>query len=139
MDETPRYVFDTGVLVSAAMFRDSTPGKAIREALSRGSILMSSATAHELQDVFIRPKFDRYLRSATRKRFLAALLRRATIVEIEERFQACRDPKDNKFLDLAVASQASCLVTGDEDLLTRHPFQRIPIVTPADFLSTFCR
>ena len=46
---------------------------------------------------------------------------------------ACRDPKDNKFLELAVAGSAGYLISGDEDLLVLNPFRGIRIVTPAEF------
>jgi len=49
----------------------------------------------------------------------------------------CRDPKDNKFLELAVEANASCIVTGDKDLLVLDPFRGIPILTAADFLKKF--
>jgi predicted nucleic acid-binding protein len=45
---------------------------------------------------------------------------------ITERIVACRNPTDDKFLELAVS--------GDKDLLTLHPFRGIPIVTPAAFV-----
>jgi uncharacterized protein len=134
MTERRRFVFDTNVLVSAALFKDSTPGRALQSAIRHGEILLSQATAQELQEVLARPKFDRYVQPATRKRFLAATLRTALIVEIEQTFQECRDSKDDKFLDLAVGGNASFLVTGDDDLLVLHPFQGISIVTPAAFL-----
>jgi hypothetical protein len=44
---------------------------------------------------------------------------------------ACRDEKDNKFLELAVSAEATHI---DDDLLTLHPFQGIAIITPAAFL-----
>ena len=47
----------------------------------------------------------------------------------------CCDPKDNKFLELAVAANASCLITGDNDLLVLHPFRNIPILNATDFLN----
>lgn len=46
----------------------------------------------------------------------------------------CRDPKDNKYLELAVNGQAESIITGDQDLLILHPFQSINIVTVNDFL-----
>lgn len=42
--------------------------------------------------------------------------------------------RDDKFLDLAVAGQATCIITGDPDLLDLHPFRGISIVTPAQFI-----
>ena len=45
---------------------------------------------------------------------------------------ACRDPKDRKFLELALLAQADVLVTGDDDLLTIADEFAIPIITPGD-------
>ena len=45
----------------------------------------------------------------------------------------CRDPLDNKFLALALASEADTLISSDEDLLVLHPWRGIPILTPAQF------
>jgi predicted nucleic acid-binding protein len=50
------------------------------------------------------------------------------------RIAACHDPKDDKFLEVAVAGRADVIVSGNEDLLTLHPFDTIPIVSPATFL-----
>jgi len=47
----------------------------------------------------------------------------------------CRDPKDNKFLELAVSGGATHLISGDNDLLVLHPFRGIQIMTPQMFLS----
>ncbi|WP_408733647.1 putative toxin-antitoxin system toxin component, PIN family [Mucilaginibacter sp.] len=58
-------------------------------------------------------------------------------IEPVEKFSDCRDPKDNKFLELAVTAGASCIVSGDQDLLILHPFNNIPILPPADFLKLF--
>ena len=57
--------------------------------------------------------------------------------EISETINECRDPKDNKFLELAVSAKASCIITGDKDLLELHPFRGIPILNAADFLNNF--
>jgi predicted nucleic acid-binding protein len=46
----------------------------------------------------------------------------------------CRDPNDNMFLALARAVEADALISGDEDLLVLHPWNGIPILTPAEFL-----
>jgi uncharacterized protein len=58
----------------------------------------------------------------------------ATTVQVTTTIQACRDPKDNKVLELAVSGQAVCIVSGDKDLLVLHPFQGISILSPGDFL-----
>ncbi len=51
--------------------------------------------------------------------------------------RACRDPKDDMYLELAVSDEATCIVSGDQDLLQLNPFQGIPIITPDEFLTSF--
>ena len=64
---------------------------------------------------------------------LAKLMAAAELVTITERIAACRDPTDDKFLELAVNGHADLIVSGDSDLLALNPFRDIPIVTPAMF------
>jgi putative PIN family toxin of toxin-antitoxin system len=109
-----RFVFDNSVLVSALLFEQSVPAQAFFAALAKGSILVSSATFIELSEVLERPKFDRYITHEERQRFVVMLLREATVVEVGEEIRACRDPNDDKFLELAFTGGASCLITGDQ-------------------------
>ena len=46
----------------------------------------------------------------------------------------CRDPKDDKFLELAVDAKADWIITGDKDLLELSPFQSTSILTPSSAL-----
>jgi uncharacterized protein len=139
MSSKPRYVFDTNVTISAALFEQSPPGKALHAALNRGEILISPASLAELGEVLGRKKFDRYLTAEEREAFLVKLVREATLVDITEEVRACRDAKDDKFLEVAVCGRASCVVTGDADLLALHPFRGIPILSPAQFLDNLAR
>ncbi|RZM19671.1 MAG: putative toxin-antitoxin system toxin component, PIN family [Pedobacter sp.] len=92
----------------------------------------------ELSDVFLRAKFDRFASLQDRINLLGYLDRQLFLWPNSlETIKACRDPKDDKYLDLAVSCNASCIVTGDKDLLVLHPFKNIPIVTAAEFLNTF--
>ena len=83
-----------------------------------------------------RDKFDRYLTGSERGEFLEAFVERAMFVEPTEEIRACRDAKDDKFLELAVSGSADCIITGDSDLLSLNPFRGIPIVTAAHFLAS---
>ena len=47
---------------------------------------------------------------------------------------ACRDAKDNIFLECAVDGSAKYIVSGDPDLLILNPYQNIAIITPNKFL-----
>ncbi|MBI3576937.1 putative toxin-antitoxin system toxin component, PIN family [Candidatus Gottesmanbacteria bacterium] len=62
--------------------------------------------------------------------------RRAIFVQPIERVSVCRDPKDNQFLDVAVASAAPYLITGDKDLLSLKKFRTTTILSPRRFLAT---
>ena len=81
-----------------------------------------------------RAKFDRYLSREDRDRFLEALTRESELVDISATVKACRDPEDDRILELAVSGRADFVITGDADLLAMDPFRGTRIVTPADFL-----
>ena len=134
MNHDRRYVFDTNTLVSALLFENSNPGKAFRRALGSGIILLSTSTLQELSEVLKREKFDRYLTADEREIFLHALVDRAMLIEPDEEIWECRDPKDNKFLELAVSGHAAYIVSGDRDLLILNPFRNIAIITAKEFL-----
>ena len=67
------------------------------------------------------------------------MLARAELVTVKERIIACRDPKDDKFLEFAVNGHADLIVSGDADLLALNPFREIPIVAPATFVQGVTR
>ena len=134
MATKPRFVFDTNAIVSAALLRQSVTRQALDKALEEGEVLVSRATVEELNDVLRREAFERYVSEEERIQFLTALVREAILIDVTETMTECRDPKDNKFLELAVAGTASCIVSGDDDLLVLHPFRGIPVLTPRTFL-----
>jgi uncharacterized protein len=135
MRSEPRFVFDTNAIISAALLPGSVPRRALELAITRGKLLLSTETITELDAVLRRKRFDKYLREDERLRFLAALVRESLEIKVTETVTECRDPKDNKFLELAVSGGATCLVTGDEDLLVLKSFRTVAIVTPHEFLN----
>ena len=70
-----------------------------------------------------------------RLEFLATLVREAELVVVTDVVTDCRDPKDNKFLELALSGKATHIVSGDEDVLVLHPFRGVLILTPQAFLA----
>ena len=129
-----RFVFDANVMISALLFNDSVPGRAFSRARSLGTILVSGASLTELGRVLGGDRFDRYVTRAERDEFFAALIRESEAIEITETVRACRDPNDDRILELALNGRATCIVTGDADLLALNPFRNIEIVTPTRFL-----
>lgn len=130
-----RTVFDTNTLISAFLLPQSIPRQALDAAVTSGHLLLSIATVTELTGVLRQPKFDRYLPEQRRLTLLAVLIRAAELVEVDTAITDCRDPKDSKFLELAVSGRATQLVTGDQDLLMLHPYRGSIILTPRQFLT----
>jgi putative PIN family toxin of toxin-antitoxin system len=133
----PRTVFDTGVVVSAILLPRSIPRRAFDLATVSGRMLASQSTIDELEEVLRRPKFNKYVSEQARLEFLAALVSEAEIVPITQNLAACRDSKDDKFLELAISGHASHIVSGDADLLVLHPFRGLAILRPDEFLFAF--
>lgn len=131
------YVFDTNSLISAHLLPLSVTRKAFDIALEKGIIAHSRETFSELVEVFTRPKFDKYISIEDRLNAINTIELRSQLIEVSVPVTACRDPKDDKFLALALAIKADCIITGDKDLLVLHPFQGIPILAPSDFLNSF--
>jgi uncharacterized protein len=129
-----RFVPDTSVLVSRACFPSSVPAQAFQHALLTATLIVSAETLAELEDVLLRSKFDSYLRLQTRLSFFHYLRREGTLIESVAPIAACRDPKDDKFLALALTGEAGFILTGDNDLLALHPFRGIQIFNPRRYL-----
>lgn len=129
-----KFVFDTNTFISAALIEGSVNDLALDKAFKTGKVIVSEVTFAELTEVLFRKKFDKYLTDERRLQILQKLERDTVICEVNITLSDCSDPKDNKFLELAVAANAFCIVTGDKDLLVMHPFRNIAILSSADFL-----
>jgi putative PIN family toxin of toxin-antitoxin system len=134
MIEPRRWVIDTNVLVSRLLAPNGVAARAVDRALTCGVLLVSDATLGELVEVLSRPKFDPYLGVEQRRQFIGLLGGVSYLIPITRQFQACRDPRDDKFLDVALNGEAEAIVTGDADLLALNPFHGVRILAPAIFL-----
>lgn len=130
-----KLVIDTNLWISRLLMPGGQAAKAVDHGLAWGLPLMSEDTLTELVNVLARPKFDRYVSLADRQQFIRLLGGIVRVIPITQRITACRDPKDDKFLDIALNGDARMILTGDNDLLELHPFHGIEILKPADFLN----
>ena len=130
-----RIVADTNVLISRLLLPNSVSGRAIRRAVDAAQLMVSEATLAELADVAGRAKFDPYVSIADRQAFIRLLGGIAELVPIVRTVRACRDPGDDKFLEVAVNGRADLVITGDRDLLALDPFMGVSILTPAAYLT----
>lgn len=133
-----RAVIDTGVFVSALIRRQGTTG-AVLQALRDGRFIAvySTEILVEIIDVLGRDKFrDKYHIEPDNITALINLIRlRGELIIANQKVTACRDPKDDKFLEAALVGVVDCLVSGDSDLLDMVSFEDIPILRPAEFLA----
>ena len=130
----PRLILDTNVIISGVLLK----GEAIRSLLiyllNEYQLVFSQTTWDELGSVFQRDAFEKMMPLGARLRVLAELASKVEVVESTSIVTDCRDPKDNKFLSLAIDANAIAIVTGDKDLKVLHPYKGIAIQSPADFM-----
>ncbi len=130
-------VIDTNVLLSAALSPDGTASKALDKAYKQFKIAQSEETYQELKTRIYKPKFNKYISDEERQDFLKVVKKYSQFIEIKTQIDICRDPDDNKFLELAKDANAEFLITGDQDLLSLKTLVEYQnqIITPRDFLN----
>lgn len=133
----PRVVIDTNVWLSALVF-GGKPGLVLDLFVDdRIEVVISEEVLSELRRK-ISQRFPLFL---PQQQLLEASLRQdAELVQLgAQTVKISRDPKDNMFIETALAGQANCIVSGDKDLLSIGNYERLQIVTPADFLRLVSR
>ncbi len=132
------FVFDTNTLISATLLKNSIPRKALLKAFEIGILCISNDTLNELIAVIFRKKFDKYfLNDNERLWIIEKLETNSKTFKPTISITDCRDPKDNKFLELAVTAKSNFIITGDDDLLVLNPFRGISILSASNFLKEF--
>jgi len=128
-----RLVFDTSSLVPVCLHPEREPARIFRRALLAHEVVASVETFDELAAVLARDKFDAWQPREHRLTWLRLFRGAVTWVETVTPVAECRDPKDDKFLALALSAKADILVSSDIHLLEMHPYQGVRILSLADF------
>lgn len=129
-----RIVIDTNVYVSRLLRESSVPGQAVGRAWREAIPLISTNAWDELRIILMRRKFAPYLGPGILDRYLTEVWENAEHISTSTTIRECRDPSDNKFLELAVDGRADLILTGDQHLLELHPFGGVAILTPQAYL-----
>jgi len=146
-----RLVLDTNTIVRAFINVNSASGRIVTACQTRRLVpLLSSPTLEEYRAVLARPELvERYpeldrpeiAASLERLRYVSDFYRRITT-----RFCLPRDPRDESFLELAIAGNATHLITADNDLLSltkahddaakrlRRQLPGLSVLTAEDFM-----
>jgi len=140
-DIVKRVVFDTNVVVSSLLFEKGRLSW-LRRIWQAGEVtpLVSKLTVEELLNVLAYPKFR--LEKTEREELLADYLPYAEIVKIPSKLAKlpqCRDPYDQKFIELAITADADILVTGDQDITAMKGLLPIKLMEPEEFRQLYLR
>lgn len=128
-----RVILDTNIFVSMAL--GGQVGK-INDKWRAGDFLLvvSDDIISEYLDVLQRPML--HLKSRTIAALTGRIYRKAKFVKPKERVSGVQpDPKDDKFLEAAIAEQVDFIVSGDKHLLDLKNFRSIPIITAREFMN----
>jgi putative PIN family toxin of toxin-antitoxin system len=121
---------EVAIRVRGLLRRSSIPGRAAEKARNSALVLVSETTMRELADVLAQPKFDHYVTLDERMQFIRLVVSTAEFVPIIHQVRECRDPRDDKFLEVALNGRADVIVTGHADLLAMHPWRGVQILSP---------
>ncbi len=112
IEKPSRVVIDTNIFLSAILNQDSFPARVVEKAILSSQILQSAETWAELEDVLNREKFDRYRSIFDRRRYFQYLAEFMHEISVLTRVSVCRDPKDDKLLELAMDGGADLIIKG---------------------------
>ena len=117
-----RVVFDCMMFLQGAARREGATGACLGLLeLNAIGLYVSQEIMAEVRDVLARPPVRQRFPALTDQiidRFLVALKERAIVVsEVPRVFQFDRDPKDEPYINLAIAAIANYLVSWDKDIL----------------------
>jgi uncharacterized protein len=134
-----RAVLDANVLISAVLSAKGNPA-AILACWQEGrlEIVVSETILKEVERVIRYPRIQgRYQLSEEQiGRFLGLLRRYAILAEPQEQIDAVQaDPSDNRYLEAALAGEASYVVSGDHHLLDLKRYRDIQILAPNEFMT----
>jgi putative PIN family toxin of toxin-antitoxin system len=132
-----RVVVDTNILISFAIRPSKDFEKLFDYLADNGVTLISEDTVAELFTVLSREKFRKYIPQDSALDYIDWYIGISESVTVTKQVFACRDPKDNKFLSLAITGKADCIIAGDKDLLDMIAYEDIPIYRATDFLKIF--
>lgn len=130
-------VIDTNVLISAGLLPQSKTAQVLALAIEHFVIAQNRDTWHELETRIARPRIDRYFGESGRLRHLVQIAQSIQRFEISSAVSVSRDKTDDKFIELAMDSGASILISGDPDLKDVKAYKGVEILSPTQFFERF--
>ena len=98
-------------------------------------MLRNCASEDIIKELFIAVSYPKIgFPQIVQTEILEFVLAYSDIYEAKERISISPDPKDNKFIECALAAEARFIITGDKKLLSLNKYKGVRIITPEDFL-----
>ena len=129
-----KVVVDTNVLISGLLGSGSSSAILDIWRNKRFVLVISSDLLNELIVSLVKPKISKRFSKIVSQSLLELIEERAVFIDPKIKLEVCRDSKDNKVLECAVEGNADIIVTGDNDLLSLHPFRGVDILPPSELL-----
>ena len=129
---TPQAVYDTNIIISAALSPSGIPSSLLALAFD-GTVLLyvSPVILEEYTEVLHRPKFE--LSEQVITRLMRKITEAAVLVHPTRTISVSPDESDNRFLECAQAAGAAYVGTGNKRHFPFPEFEGIKIVSPAEF------
>ena len=129
-------VVDTNVLVSGLINPKGVPGRIVAlVAEGRTRLAFDDRIWNEYKEVLPRPKFD--LDPSLIRLLLIQIAKRGMRVAAWPLPESLPDPRDDKFLEVAVASGAEHLVTGNLKHFPTRLREGVVVVSPREWFDHF--
>jgi putative PIN family toxin of toxin-antitoxin system len=133
-----RVVLDTVIFVRALINPKGRWGRILFELSDRYVIVLSPPVIKEIIAVLHRGELGRRfpeIAEPARLERVLRILEEAEVVEPSEQLSVCRDPKDNKFFECALAGEADYIVSEDQDILNVGHYRGVKTVRAEDFIA----
>jgi putative PIN family toxin of toxin-antitoxin system len=127
-----KVILDTNVIVSA-LISNSIPTKILYELVLTKKVqtCLSDEIFIEYVEVLGRDKFSKFLNFKSKADVVLTKLREIAIFyKTDRKIDVLTDTSDNKFLELAAATSADYLITGNTLDFTLNEFEYTKILTP---------
>ncbi len=129
-----KIILDTNTLISAIGWQGK-PHSILNHCINGTcTLVISPEILQEVKEVLSRKKFD-FIETSKKDELIFLLSKIAEIVIPKHKVSICRDKDDDKFIELALSSNTTYIISGDEDLLAINEYKRIKILSPDEFLN----
>ena len=129
-----KIVLDTNVFISGIFWRGAS--NEVITNWMEGKFTLTTSLGAVSEIIKVLRDFKIKLSDDMIKEWVDLIIKNSIIVEPKEKIEAVKDdPKDNIFIETAVAGNVEYIVSQDNHLLKLKKFRGIKIITPEEFNS----